>query len=124
MTNFNLQSLAQLDHSRFAGYKANLDFYNGEQWTEKSKNRQLVFNYVKIAIDKLTSYLTDGLNFACEPVEATEKAKELARAAESFTRSTLRIICRSWTTRPKLIPPYSVTAASRSPGTHMRNASG
>jgi hypothetical protein len=83
MTNFNIQSLAQLDRSRFAGYKANLDFYNGEQWTEKSKNRQLVFNYAKIAIDKLTSYLTDGLNFACEPVEATEKAKELARAAEA-----------------------------------------
>jgi hypothetical protein len=72
MTNFNIQSLAQLDCSRFAGYKANLDFYNGEQWTEKSdpsrrSGRQLVFNYAKIAIDKLTSYLTEGLNFACEP---------------------------------------------------------
>jgi hypothetical protein len=72
MTNFNIQSLAQLDRSRFAGYKANLDFYNGEQWADISlrsgtKNRQLVFNYAKIAIDKLTSYLTEGLNFACEP---------------------------------------------------------
>jgi hypothetical protein len=82
MSEFNPQSLAQLDRSRISDYKANLDFYNGEQWAEKSKNRQLVFNYAKIAIDKLTSYLTEGLNFACEPVEATDKEKELARSAE------------------------------------------
>lgn len=81
-TNFTPQSLAQLDRSRISEYKANLDFYNGEQWTEKSKNRQLVFNYAKIAIDKLTSYLTEGLNFACEPAEDTEQAKQTARSAE------------------------------------------
>jgi len=80
--NFTPQSLSQLDRSRFSDYKANLDFYNGDQWPERSKHRQLVFNYAKIAIDKLTSYLMEGLNFACEPVEATDKAKELARAAE------------------------------------------
>ena len=79
---FNLNSLAQLDRTRLSDYKANLDFYNGEQWTERSKHRQLVFNYAKIAIDKLTSYLMEGLNFACEPAEATDKAKEQARAAE------------------------------------------
>ena len=79
---FNLSSLSQLDRSRLADYKSNLDFYNGEQWTERSKNRQLVFNYAKIAIDKLTSYLMEGLNFACEPVENTDKAKDTARAAE------------------------------------------
>jgi len=74
MTNFNIQSLAQLDRSRFAAYKANRDFYNGEQWADISlrsgtKNRQLVFNYAKIAIDKITSYLMEGLDFACEPSE-------------------------------------------------------
>lgn len=82
MSEFNPQSLAQLDRSRFADYKANLDFYNGEQWPERSKNRQLVFNYAKIAIDKVTSYLMEGLNFACEAVEDSEPAKELARTAE------------------------------------------
>ena len=81
---FNPQSLAQLDRSRLSGYKTNLDFYNGEQWTDKSKNRQLVFNYAKIAIDKLTSYLTDGLNFACEPLDTSDKAKETARSAEQI----------------------------------------
>jgi hypothetical protein len=82
MTNFNPQLLSQLDRSRFADYKANLDFYNGEQWADKSKHRQLVFNYAKIAIDKVTSYLVEGLNFACEPNEDSDKAKELARSAE------------------------------------------
>ena len=79
MTGFNPQSLSQLDRSRFADYKANLDFYSGEQWPEKSKHRQLVFNYAKIAIDKVTSYLMEGLNFACEPAEDADKAKELVR---------------------------------------------
>jgi hypothetical protein len=83
MTDFNPQSLSQLDRSRFAGYKANLDFYNGEQWAESSggrtKNRQLVFNYARIAIDKVTSYLMEGLNFVCDP---TENQKETARRAE------------------------------------------
>jgi hypothetical protein len=83
---FNPQSLSQLDRSRFADYKANLDFYNGEQWTEKSKHRQLVFNYAKIAIDKVTSYLMEGLNFACEPVENQtsniKNQKDIARQAE------------------------------------------
>jgi len=90
MSDFNPQSLSQLDRSRLADYKANLDFYNGEQWTDKSKHRQLVFNYAKIAIDKVTSYLVEGLNFACDPstssgqgrAEDTDKAKELARSAE------------------------------------------
>jgi hypothetical protein len=82
MTTFNPSSLSQLDRSRFADYKANLDFYNGGQWTDKSKHRQLVFNYAKIAIDKVTSYLAEGLNFACEAVEDTDKAKELALSAE------------------------------------------
>jgi hypothetical protein len=84
MADFNPQSLSQLDRSRFAGYKANLDFYNGEQWAEPSgsgrnRNRQLVFNYARIAIDKVTSYLMEGLNFACD---AAEKEKQMARRAE------------------------------------------
>jgi hypothetical protein len=91
MKNFNPQLLSQLDRSRFAGYKANLDFYNGEQWAEKSdlsrrSGRQLVFNYAKIAIDKIASYLMEGLNFACEPSENqkinTKDLKDMAQKAE------------------------------------------
>jgi hypothetical protein len=91
MTDFNPQSLSQLDRSRFAGYKTNLDFYNGEQWAEPSgsgrtKNRQLVFNYARIAIDKVTSYLMEGLNFACDPAQdkkqKTKDQRDIADRAE------------------------------------------
>jgi len=82
MNEFNPQSLAQLDKSRFSDYKSNLDFYNGTQWTETSKHRQLVFNYARIAVDKLTSYLMQGLNFACDPIDETDMAKATAQRAE------------------------------------------
>jgi hypothetical protein len=95
MTNFNLQSLAQLDRSRFAAYKANLDFYNGEQWADSSlrsstKNRQLVFNYAKIAIDKVTSYLMEGLNFACEPSENQTSNIKHQKLSSKDQRDTAR----------------------------------
>ena len=82
MTEFNPQSLQQADRDRLAAYKQNLDFYNGEQWTRKSTNRQLVFNYARIAVDKVTSYLMSGLNFACNPTGDTDGDKEISRKAE------------------------------------------
>jgi hypothetical protein len=66
---FDITKLSNLDRDRFSIYKSNLSFYNGSQWDKASKNRQLVFNYAKIAIDKVTSYLMSDLNFACEPLE-------------------------------------------------------
>jgi hypothetical protein len=98
MTDFNLQSLSQLDRSRFAEYKSNLDFYNGEQWAEASsaarmKNRQLVFNYAKIAIDKVTSYLMDGLNFTCDEIDKKsniENPQDTARRAEQVLYNVYR----------------------------------
>ena len=77
MSDFNPQSLAQLDRDRFSSYKNNLDFYNGQQWTERSRNRQLVFNYAKVAVDKITSYLMEGLNFACDPLEEGTQPKSI-----------------------------------------------
>ncbi len=70
MVDFNPQSLTGTDRSRFSAYKSNLDFYDGNQWLERSKNRQLVFNYIRIAVDKVTSYLMNGLNFACDPLDS------------------------------------------------------
>lgn len=82
MSEFTPQSLANLDKDRLGSYKANLDFYEGSQWAERSRNRQLVFNYAKIAVDKLTSYLTQGLNFACDPLSEAEPDKQIAQEAE------------------------------------------
>ncbi len=68
MADFKPQDLSQLDKDRLSSYKSNLDFYGGSQWAKTSKNRQLVFNYSKIAIDKITSYLMNGLNYSFEPL--------------------------------------------------------
>ncbi len=68
MKDFDISGLAQLDRGRFNAYRSNLDFYNGSQWAQKSRNRQLVFNYARIAVDKVTSYLMDGLNYSFEPL--------------------------------------------------------
>jgi hypothetical protein len=84
MTDFNPQSLANMDKDRMGAYKANLDFYEGSQWAERSRNRQLVFNYVRIAVDKVTSYLTQGLNFACDPVSDSVSDKQVAQEAEKL----------------------------------------
>ena len=95
MVEFNLQSLSQMDKTRLGDYKANLDFYDGRQWVEKSKNRQLVFNYARISIDKITSYMMKGINFSCDPMQANpsvsqngttvtgDAARQLAQRAES-----------------------------------------
>jgi len=68
----DIKSLDQMDRARLAAYRSNLDFYNGTQWSERSRYRQLVFNYARIAVDKVTSYMMNELNFACEPVGADE----------------------------------------------------
>ena len=81
-TEFKVQDLAQLDRERFSAYKAALDFYNGTQWERTSKNRQLVFNYSKIAVDKITSYLMNELNFSFESLPGGNP--EVAKQAEDL----------------------------------------
>ena len=82
MTEFTPNSLQNMDSQRIAAYKQNLDFYKGTQWLKRSKHRQLVFNYSKVAIDKLTSFLMAGLNFACDPMDDTDEARDRSREAE------------------------------------------
>jgi hypothetical protein len=67
MTDFTPSQLARMDTARLANYRANLDFYQGSQWQQTSRHRQLVFNYAKVSIDKVTSFLMQGLGFACYP---------------------------------------------------------
>jgi hypothetical protein len=67
MTEFNPSHLNRMDTRRLAAYRSNLDFYNGAHWPTTSRHRQLVFNYAKVSIDKLTSFLMPGLGFACYP---------------------------------------------------------
>ena len=84
MTSFNPSSLNRMDTGRLATYRANLDFYRGSQWQTNSRHRQLVFNYAKVSIDKATSFLMQGLGFACYPREETDELKARVRRAEQL----------------------------------------
>jgi hypothetical protein len=73
-----------MDTQRLANYRTNLDFYNGSQWPTTSRHRQLVFNYAKVSIDKVTSFLMSGLGFACYPGEETDDLKVRVKKAEQL----------------------------------------
>ena len=85
-TSFNPGSLAKTDTDRLNAYRQNLDFYTGTEWPTQSRQRQLVFNYAKVSVDKCTSYLMQGLNFACYPNEPTDILKQTVIAAERLLR--------------------------------------
>ncbi len=76
--------LARLDLDRTRGYKELLDFYYGRQWEgrERRGERRLIFNYAKVFIDKITSYLMSGINFAVDAVEDSDEARARARKVE------------------------------------------
>jgi len=86
MTDFNPSQLARMDSTRLAAYRSNLDFYQGNHWPTTSRHRQLVFNYAKVSVDKVTSFLMQGLNFACYSGEATDELKARVRSAEQLLR--------------------------------------
>ena len=75
MSEFTPSQLARMDTDRLTAYRTNLDFYNGSQWQQASRNRQLVFNYTKVSIDKVTSFLMQGLSFACYPESGASSQK-------------------------------------------------
>jgi len=95
MTEFTPSHLNRMDTQRLANYRTNLDFYQGSHWLTTSparqglaggRHRQLVFNYARVSIDKVTSFLMQGLNFACYPGEGTDELKARARSAEQLLR--------------------------------------
>jgi len=86
MTDFTPAQLNRVDTARLAAYRTNLDFYQGSQWQQTSRHRQLVFNYAKVSIDKCTSFLMQGLGFACSPMGDTDELKARVRKAEQLLR--------------------------------------
>jgi len=76
--------LAKLDLDRTKGYQKLLDFYYGQQWAgrERRGERRLIFNYAKVFVDKITSYLMSGIHFAVDAVDDSEEARDRARQAE------------------------------------------
>src|SRR6185295_7728109 len=85
MTTTLPQQIRQMDADRLRRYGENLAFYAGDQWPAsitRRQNRRLVFNYVKAIVDKTTSYLVSGLNFAVDADGDTPEAAAGARASE------------------------------------------
>jgi hypothetical protein len=77
--------LTRMDTERIRGYQELLDFYNGRQWEgrERRGERRLIFNYARVFVEKITSYLMTGLSFEVEPFDATGEANAVARKAEN-----------------------------------------
>ena len=75
--------ITRLDLDRIKGYRELLDFYYGRQWQSRERRgeRRLIFNYAKVFIEKMTSYLMTGINFAVDPVEDSDEARARARRA-------------------------------------------
>jgi len=63
--------LNRLDTYRLKAYRELLDFYHGRQWEgrERRGEKRLTFNYTKVFIDKITSYLMSGISFVVEAAE-------------------------------------------------------
>jgi hypothetical protein len=78
--------LPRMDLDRFKGYKELLDFYNGRQWEgrERRGERRLIFNYAKVFVEKITSYLMGGINFSVEPYKDTNESRKKADKAEEL----------------------------------------
>jgi hypothetical protein len=81
-----IAQLNRLDIDRLRGYRELLDFYHGRQWEggERRGEKRLTFNYAKVFIDKITSYLMSGINFAVDAVADSDEDK--AQRAEAALR--------------------------------------
>jgi len=85
MNDLLVSQLARTELDRMKGYKELLDFYYGRQWEGKGRRneRRLTFNYARVFIEKVTSYLMAGVSFAVDPAEDSDKARENAHRAEA-----------------------------------------
>jgi len=67
------------------GYRELLDFYYGQHWEGRAirGEKRLTFNYAKVFIDKITSYLMSGINFAVDALDDSDEARAKAQRAEA-----------------------------------------
>lgn len=80
-----LTQLARRDVDRLKRYRELLDFYHGKHWEGRERwgEKRLTFNYAKVFIDKVTSYLISGISFAVEAVDDSAEARARAQRAEA-----------------------------------------
>jgi hypothetical protein len=82
---FKPVELNRRDNDRMRRYRELLDFYQGIQWPgrERAGEKHLTFNYARVVVDKIASYLMSGVKFVVDPGEDTASGREKARRAES-----------------------------------------
>jgi hypothetical protein len=80
-----ISQLNRQDIDRLRGYRQWLDFYHGRQWEgrERRGEKRLTFNYAKVFVNKVSSYLMSEVNFAVDAVEDSAGAEAKARQAEA-----------------------------------------
>ncbi|MFC1875453.1 phage portal protein [Chloroflexota bacterium] len=85
---FTPMQLNQQGLDRLKRYRELLDFYRGQQWPSHATRgeKHLTFNYAKVVIDKVTSYLSSGVRCTIEAVEDSDEARARARRAEAALR--------------------------------------
>ncbi|MBN1643550.1 MAG: phage portal protein [Dehalococcoidales bacterium] len=82
--NFKPGELVRRDTDRIRRYRELLDFYQGTQWQgrEKPGEKHLIFNYARVVVDKISSYLMSGVKFVVDPSDDSPEARKRARRAE------------------------------------------
>lgn len=91
---FNPAELENASSERFKRYREMLAFYSGSQWQGRAARgeKRLTFNYARVIVDKLTSYLMNGLSVRLsaedekdeEAVAEAERALKRVRAENSL----------------------------------------
>lgn len=76
--------LKNKDRERLQHYRQYLDFYGGQHWQTPAQGnqRRLTFNYAKVFIDKMTSYVMSGITPVVHPAGEAMEERERARKAE------------------------------------------
>ncbi len=85
---FTPDQLRHRDLDRLKRYQELLGFYHGRQWTGQITRgeKQLTFNYTKVVIDKVASYLMSGRHFTATALDDTAESRGKARKAELALR--------------------------------------
>jgi hypothetical protein len=97
---FNPAELVRMDTERIKRYRELLDFYHGNHWDnstlrqssvrawDRRSEKRLTFNYAKVFIDKVTSYLMSGSSLIVQPEAESGEAKAAAQKSEDALRRT------------------------------------
>ncbi|MFH0941724.1 MAG: phage portal protein [Chloroflexota bacterium] len=85
MTENFIAELNRRDTERIKSYQTLLNFYQGQHWPDRPRwgEKRLTFNYARLFVDKITSYLMSGVSFAIDAAQDSDQARQQAQRAEA-----------------------------------------